>query len=189
MAIRLKSKWFREDKPRTTEELAGAVAYIQWQIAIDRIKHLEGQGYYIDLPMRTISTIGEFLAFLSHLSDRAAFNVYDQEGRDKFVSAMVKRLTEMLEDNLSDARDTSQGKADFVNMFNQRFSEYAEFAFDGFEPSYGAYRCFGHNVANVLGEQHNRWVVEQVIEIEAPEAFSTLKRALGNLGLTDADAK
>jgi hypothetical protein len=42
-------------------------------------------------------------------------------------------------------------------------------------------RYFGDRLAEVLGERQRKWVRTQVIDIEAPMAVKTLKRAVASL--------
>jgi hypothetical protein len=49
------------------------------------------------------------------------------------------------------------------------------------EPSFQLLRFFGDRMTTVLGERQRKWVGTQVIDIEAPEAVKTLRRAISSL--------
>ena len=179
--MRMKSKWYKKDKTRSLEESANALAFICWQIAVERVKNMERWQYTIDLPDRTLNVIAEFLIFLAHSTDRLSFDVFTEEERSIFLNAFVKRLAEIMDDNRSDAKDASQTMQDFVELVNLRFSEYAQCDFNDKEASYGMYRLLGGWIAEAIGESHAKGVVEQIIEVEGPESLHFLKKGLGNL--------
>lgn len=177
----MKSKWYKKDKTRGLEENAYALGFICWQIAVERVKNMERWNYYVDLPDRTLNVISEYLIFVAHMADRLTYEKFEQSERAIFLNALVKRLSEIVDDNRQDVGDSSQSREDFINLVNQRFSDYSEFTFNGDEPSYGIYRYLGQKVSDVIGADHNKGVVEQVIEVEGPESLHFLKKGMKNL--------
>jgi hypothetical protein len=49
------------------------------------------------------------------------------------------------------------------------------------EPGYAMKRYFGERIAAVMGEQDNKWITDQVMEIEVPETLKPLNKALNEL--------
>ena len=45
MALRIKSQWHNEVKDRSLEEIAGAIAFITWKIALDKAVNLHGENF------------------------------------------------------------------------------------------------------------------------------------------------
>lgn len=177
--MRVKKKWFKDEKPRSLEDNAGVIAFHCWQIAVERIKAMEGEGFFINLPEATIAVISEYMAFLIHITDRRSYTLLEPSQREKFMSAMANKLIDILEDNCRDAKTAFVNRQTLVTLFNKRFGNYAEMPFDGDHPSYSMYRYLGHNIAQSLGQEHQKWVVERVIDVEAPAAVELLKRTLG----------
>ena len=63
-----------------------------------------------------------------------------------------------------------------IDTLNARGADYAEFDFPGGAPSYAALRYLGDKMAEAMAGTDSKWVIEQVIEIEAPEAVKTIRR-------------
>jgi len=57
----------------------------------------------------------------------------------------------------------------FIDMLNARFEDYAGFDYPGGEPGYPCLRYFATQVSDAMASGDNKWVVEQMIDIEAPE--------------------
>ena len=66
-------------------------------------------------------------------------------------------------------------------MLNTRLNSFAELPYTEQGPSYSMYRLLGSTIAEVMGDAFNRWVVEQVIDIEGPGALELLSKALKDL--------
>ena len=73
-------------------------------------------------------------------------------------------------------------KQDFIDLINKRLVDYSDFQFeDGSGPSFPMRRFFGDLVTEQMGEKNKRWVSDQIIDIESPDIYATLKRSLENL--------
>jgi hypothetical protein len=51
----------------------------------------------------------------------------------------------------------------------------------GDAPGYAFRRFFGENVRAVMGAKDNKWITDQVMDLEVPEALTPLNKALGDL--------
>lgn len=60
-------------------------------------------------------------------------------------------------------------------------TEYAELTFDGGEQGFQMRRRFGDHVTNVMGENDKKWVTDQVMDIELPDALKTFKKVARSL--------
>jgi len=179
--MRMKSKWYKKDKARGIEENAHALGFICWQIAVERVKNMERWNYYVDTPDRTLNVITEFLIFIAHISDRLTYEKFSQEERGIFLNALIKRLSQILEDNRNDIKDNVNTVQSFIDLVNKRFTDYSNFVFKEDEVSYDAYRYLGRQVHDIMGIDHNKGVIEQVIEVEGPEGVHYLTKGLRNL--------
>lgn len=172
--MRTKTKWFKKDKPRSLEEIASHLAFTIWQVCVLRLKNMEGQGFYINTPERTLKVMAEFMVFFAHLADRLAYDKLDGGQRQRLVSHMAINLRDMIIDNYADSKIAGEHGQVFIDTLNQRFQDYAEFGFIDDEPSYSFYRVLGHHVYNALEDGYNQGVIEQVIEIEGPQGAQKL---------------
>jgi hypothetical protein len=69
----------------------------------------------------------------------------------------------------------------FLELYNRRSDEYAEFGFDASGPDFGFRRCFAACLKETLPEKDRLWAVDQVMEIESPESIRMLQKTLAGL--------
>lgn len=182
--MRIKSQWFRSDRPKSPEETAGAAAFIAWRIAQNALKTMRAAKYELPPDARYFAFVAEFLAFLTLGADRIAYRRDDHEWRVAFTTAMANRLGEILAENESDlvgAESASAIKRRFVDVVNACAAECADFTWDDAGPGYGFLRYLGHRVAAVMEERDRTWAISQVIEVEGPDAAAHLARGMKGL--------
>lgn len=190
-AIRLKSHWFKSDKPKTPEENAGAMGFIAWRVARQMIGRMRSAGFDIDIGEPYFAFMREALVFVVAVIDRIAHARMDAESRQRFVTALVLKVAEYVQENEGEylAAAAPGAYADrFIDLFNEVQGHYAEFGADaattaqeGFTPDFAFYRYLGHRLEPVLPEKDRRWVLDQVMATEAPEAVETVQRAMRDL--------
>lgn len=187
MAVRIRSR-FHSKRERTPAELATVVATLAFKLAIDSINRMRKAKYDIDVGRPYFEFVSEFLVFLATAADRIAHRELDEQPRVEFTTALVTRLAEIVEDNrdmLIDQPVPGECRRDFVGRFNRRGPDYAEFEYtDG--PDFGFRRYFAACLRDVLPEKDQLWVIDQAMDIEAPEAIRALERTVA--GLFDAKA-
>jgi hypothetical protein len=69
-------------------------------------------------------------------------------------------------------------------MLNRRSAEYSEYEYDVDKgPSYNFMHYFGTRVQEVMGDEHhdNKWVIDQIIDIDGPDAVEKTSKALKQL--------
>ena len=81
-----------------------------------------------------------------------------------------------METNQRDLFGPGDYRKGFIDRLNARFAEYAGFEYAGEEPGYPCLRFFAAKVADVMAEGDNKWVVEQMMDIEAPEMVRALRK-------------
>ena len=114
--------------------------------------------------------------------DRLAHQRIDDEARAALVVALGRRLADQMQDNLLDIAGPGDYRAPFVAMLNERLDDYARFDFDEKEPGFESLRYFGDRVMRSMGvSQTNRWVMDHVMEISAPEMFEKVTTSVHNL--------
>jgi hypothetical protein len=179
--VRVKSKWSNKGRERTLDEIGGAAAFILWRIAQQGLLNLENEGFQTESRSQRMDVIAEFLAFLVHLTDRNKSEALDAKERQEFITSLAVHLADTMQENRSDA----EGKADYrrplINLLNERSADYAECPMPDGEPGYAMKRYFGERITAVMGEQDNKWITDQVMEIEVPETLKPLNKALNEV--------
>jgi len=175
--VRIKSKWYKSDQPKAPEAVASVLAFNGWKIAMNRLEHLESEGFPITDNRQRFGIVMEFLAFQLQAADRTAYEYLEDEDRQRLVTAMALRFADIIEENLRELAGPGDYRTPFINLLNQRSSDYAELSYGPEGPGYSFLRYLADQVADAVGDQANKWVKEQVIEIEAPEAFKLMSKS------------
>lgn len=181
--LRLKSRWFNTDTPKSAEQAAGVMAFIVWRVAHHALTQMRSARFDIDIGAPYFAFLREWLVFLTQVADRMAHDRMPADERRAFTSALVRRVADHLADNedrLLGAPPPGQaGSRDrFIDLVNELASHYAEFGHDADGPDFAFMRYLGHRLEALMPEKDRRWVVNQVMAIEAPEAVRMLQRSL-----------
>jgi hypothetical protein len=182
LAIRIKSSWHNEDGERSPQEVGGALAFIAWRIALDKAITLHGENFVYENDQQRLAVIAEYLAFAVQIVDRIIHGMTENEFRVALITTLVMKLADHYEDNSVDLLGPGDYRNSFINLFNERSTEYAEFNFTDEGPSYPFMRHLGFEIQQIMGTEHeNRWVIDQVMDADAPEVYKQLARAARNL--------
>ncbi|MET0067896.1 MAG: hypothetical protein ABW076_16250 [Candidatus Thiodiazotropha sp.] len=183
MAIRIKSQWHDDETIRSAEEIGGAIAFIAWRIALDKAINLHGKQFVYEDDHQRLAVISEYLIYETQIADRMIHGMVDPETRVAIVTALVLKLADHYQDNASDLISAADHAQAFIERYNQRSGEYAEFNFSSDGPSYPFIRHLGYEIQQVMSnEAHdNRWVIDQVMDVDGPEIYKQLARAVRNL--------
>jgi hypothetical protein len=190
-ALRIKNRWFRSAAPKTPTEQASAIAFIVWRVAHNMLKRMRGADFAIDAGRPYFDFLREVLLFGIALADRIAHERLNADERTEFTVALVHHVARTLQDNEDEllgappAGTPSCGDA-FVDLVNQVVQHYAEFGADPeppsgvsvFHPDFGFLRYLGTRLAPTVPEAERRWVLDQVMAIEAPDAVAIVQRSM-----------
>ena len=182
--MRIKSQWFKADKPKTPQEIAGAAAFIVWRIAQDALKTMRSAGYELPPGRAYFAFVSELLVFITMGADRLAHRRGDETWRVAFTTAIANRVGEILAENESDllGAETPAGiKERFIAQVNASAAECAGFDWTDSGPDYAFLRHVGHRVAETMQPQDRTWAISQVIEVQAPDAAANLHRGMAGL--------
>ena len=171
----VKTRW-RKKGPRTVEERAGVIGANVWKIALEVFKHMEKEGFRFGSDRLTTEVISEFIAFLVQLADRAVYGKLAEEERAALIGAVVRHLAATMENNQQDLFGPGEYRKAFIDLLNARFGEYAGFEYRDGGPAYPCLRYFAGKVADAMAPGDNKWVVEQMIDIEAPEMVRLVRK-------------
>ena len=186
MAIRIKTKWHRTKRkgaqtaaPKTLLELASVVAFNLWKVAQEPFRRMEKEGFRFAQDQQVTGFITEFIAYLSHSVDRLLYTRVDDVERAQFMNALVQHLAQTMAENQEQLFGEGNYRAPFIDTINVRFDQYAECAFaNDTGPSYEFTRLLGEKISDIMTASDDRWVLEQVMEIEAPQAFKIVQRVV-----------
>lgn len=179
--MRIKSKWHNKKREKSPEEIAGALGFIIWRIAHNTANKMYSDGFNFSSNRQLLDVIGEYVAFLIQVSGRVVYTRMDEESSQRFIGALAKHLVGTMEDNLTEELGAGDYRGPFIELLNQRMEAYAEFAFGADGPSYPFLRYLGTCVEALMGGEKNKWVIEQVMEVEAPAMLKDLNKGLSDL--------
>jgi hypothetical protein len=181
--MRIKSQWFKGDREKTTEEIAGALAFTIWRIADNALKNTRKANFEIAIGPQYFSFLTEFLVFLTQVADRIAYRQLTAEDRFEFTSVLANRVSETLAENQSRLMGDSiaKHKQHFIDKLNQRAGEYADFNYGSDGPEFAFTRYLAFCMREVMDEKDVEWVIDQMMSIEAPEAVEMVEKTMSNL--------
>jgi hypothetical protein len=181
--MRVKSHWFKGGRAKSPQEIASAVAFISWRAADHALKSARRAGFDIAVGAQYFNFLSEFLVFLVQVADRIAYRHFSAEDRIAFTTAAANRAGEILADNLAEylGADLRTSKADFITRLNARAEEYAMFEYEKGAENFSFLRALGLFLQDVVDERDRKWVTDQIMAIEAPEAVATLEKAMSDL--------
>jgi len=181
--MRIKSQWFKSDREKTAEEIAGAMAFTIWRIADNALKNTRRANFEIAIGTQYFSFLTEFLVFLVQVADRIAHRQLSSEARYAFTSTLANRVAETLAENQSRLMDGSiaERKQQFIDKLNQRAGEYADFNYGSDGPEFAFTRYLAFCMREVMDEKDVEWVIDQMMSIEAPEAVDMVEKTMKNL--------
>jgi hypothetical protein len=187
VALRIKSHWSNDQTARTLPEIATALAFIAWRIALDRAINLHCERFVYTDDTQRLAVIREYLAFLIQIADRLAHRQLAEGDRRTLITALARKLIEHCQDNSQDLLGPGDYGSPFIALLNQRSADYADFQFaqerpgeDG--PSYAFLRHLGFEIQQLMGaDQENRWVIDQVMDKDGWEAYRSFAKAFRDL--------
>ena len=164
----VKTRW-RKKGARTLAERAGVIGTNVWKISSEVFKHMEKEGFRFGSDRLVTDVLAEFMAFMVQLADRAVYAKLSEADRAALIGEVVGHLAWTMENNQRDLLGPGEYRKPFIDLLNTRFGEYASFAYAGAEPGYPCLRFFATKVSDAMASGDNKWVVEQMMDIEAPE--------------------
>ena len=193
-ALRIKSHWFKNASPKSAAEQASVMAFIIWRLAHSMLGRMRGAQFDIDIGRPYFDFMREVLVFELALADRIAFARLPADQREPFTSALVRHVARTLQENedgllgVPAVGQPAHGDT-FIDLVNEVVGHYAEFDADptppadawGFHPDFSFVRYLGSRLEPVLPEKDRRWVLDQVMAIEAPQAVTLVQRSMRDL--------
>ncbi len=185
--IRIKANWFKNEKAKSPEEVASAVAFISFRVAQNVLKSMRKANFDIDAGPVYFDFLSEGLIFCLQLSWRMAHAHFGEEGAAVFMNEASNKAAMHLAENRVDLLadgDVATHKGAFIEGLNASFDDYGRFEYGPEGVSFGFLRYFASRISALMGEKDERWTWDQVIAIEGPEAASSIAKAFGGLNDT-----
>ena len=181
----IKTRW-RNKKAPTLAERAGVIGANIWKIALEIYKHLEKDGFKFGSDRQVTIILTEFIAFLIQMTDRLAYGKLSDADRATLINAVSGHLATTLENNQLDLLGPGDYRAPFIQTLNDRFEDYARFEYIARDPGFACLRYFGDKVSDAMAASDNKWVIEQMMEVEAPEMVRVIKKLVDEVVAADA---
>ena len=173
----VKTRW-RKKGERSLAERAGVIGANVWKVSLEIFKHMEKEGFRFGSDRLVTDVLAEFIAFLVQLADRAVYGRLSEADRAALIGEVVRHLAATMENNQQDLFGPGEYRKPFIDLLNARFGEYAGFEYPGGEPGYPCLRFFAAKVSDVMASGDNKWVIEQMMDIEAPEMVRLVKKLI-----------
>ena len=171
----VKTRW-RKKGARSLAERAGVIGANLWKLSLEIFKHMEKEGFRFGSDRLVTGVHTEFIAFSVQLVDRAVYGKLSEADRATLVAEVVGHLAATMENNQLDLFGPGEYRKPFIDALNARFEEYAGFECPGGEPGYPCLRFFATRVSDAMAEGDNKWVVEQMMDLEAPEMVHLVRK-------------
>ncbi|CAC9616180.1 hypothetical protein [uncultured Gammaproteobacteria bacterium] len=181
--MRVKSKWHKS-QVKTIEDIGGAMAFICWRITKNHLEDLINEGFVIEKE-QVFNVIIEYLCFLIQSIDRLVFKTLNTEQRQELINKLAKQSAFYYQENKTERIGEGNHWKSFINTYNQRSKDYSDYGFTSNEPSYHFLRYFSEKVKLAMTDVDAKWIVQQMIEIQAPKAFKKIAQSVDDLVSVD----
>ena len=180
--MRIRDRWPARDNSVSTEENAGALAYVCWQVALDGTKQLHAQKFDYRDDAQRVAVISEYLVFLIHICDRICATQLQPDEREIFVIKLMQVCAGHLHRNAEEILGPGDYAETFMDTFNARSKDFSQCKYVNGGPGYSLLRAFGAQIQQLMGNsQTNRWVMDQVTEISAQNAVDQVQKSMRNI--------
>ena len=180
--MRIRDRWPARENSVSIEENAGALAYVCWQVALDGTKQLHTQKFDYHDDAQRVAVISEYLVFLIHICDRISATRLQTGDRERFVIKLTQLCAGHLHRNAEEVLGPGNYTESFIDTFNVRSKDFSQCKYEKDGPGYSLLRTFGAQIQQLMGnDQTNRWVMDQITEIDARNAVDQVQKSIRNI--------
>ena len=180
--MRIRDRWPARENSVSIEENAGALAYVCWQVALDGTKQLHEQKFNYRDDVQRVAVISEYLVFLVHICDRVCATQLQPDERERFVIKLTQVCAGHLHRNAEEILGPGDYTEAFIETFNARSKDFSQCNYVNGGPGYSLLRAFGAQIQQLMGnDQTNRWVMDQITEINAQNAVDQIQKSIRNI--------
>ncbi|SMN16493.1 hypothetical protein CRYPA_272 [uncultured Candidatus Thioglobus sp.] len=181
--MRVKSTWHKT-QVKTIDEIAGALAFNSWRITKNQLTDLINKAYVIEKE-QVFDVIREYMCYLIQCVDRLSYDILDQKKRQELIIAMAKQSADYYHENKSERIGEGKHWHEFIDTYNMRSKDYSDYEFSDGAPNYLFMRYFGEKVQKAMTEVDEKWIIQQIVEIQAPKAFEAIQKSVNTLVAVD----
>ena len=106
----------------------------------------------------------------------------DADERERFITSFVDASAHHLQRNAEEILGSDDYRTQLIELLTTRNRDYNQYSTHEGNPGYGLLRSFGSHVQNRMGtSQTNRWVIDQIIDIDSLEALAQIQRSMQNI--------
>jgi hypothetical protein len=191
MALRIKSQWFQTGAPKSALQTGSAMAFITWRVTQNMLKQMREARFDIDVGPQYFAFMREVLVFLIQVVDRMAHERMTPEERIDFTTALVRRVAEILEESelewlAAPVPGEESRRNQFIDLCNEQADAYADFSSGPDGPDFCFVRYLGSRIEAMMPAKDQRWVIDQIMAIEAPEALKMVQSGMQGVLSTEA---
>lgn len=176
--MRVKSKWHNKQREKSVEEIAGVAAFNAWRIGQDTVNKMYSDGFNFRSNEQILDVIGEFAVFFVLMADRWVHDRLDDEQRQRYTNTLALKLVDHMQDNRVEEQGAGDYREAFLALLNSRLADYGDYNIVDGQPTYPLLRLFASHIEERMGGTDNKWVIEQVMEVETPAALKKLRTAV-----------
>jgi hypothetical protein len=177
--MRVKSNWHKSSV-KTIEDIGSAMAFNSWRITKNQLEDLINEGFVVEKE-QLFSVISEYLCFIIQCIDRLVAEKLAIDQREKLITKIAKQSAFYYQENKSERISDGNHWKDFIDKYNSRSKDYSKYGFDSHEPDYHFYRYFAERIQKAMTEADSKWIVQQMIEIQAPKTYKEVEKSVKNL--------
>ncbi len=179
---RIRTGWKNRNRPISLEEFANALSSICWRLSLNAARNLHQQDFVYQNDLQRLGVMREYLVFLMHCADRLTHEYLSTEQRSRFMHALAKDCHRHSRENAIDITQGIEREENWIIRINTKMAQYATTTFPNRNPGYDMYRLLGASIQAYMGEdQTNRWVIDQVMDIDGPEVFEVFLKSIDKL--------
>ena len=177
--MRVKSTWHKT-QVKTIDDIAGALAFNAWRITKNQLTDLINEAYVIEKE-QVFNVIQEYLCYLIQCVDRLTFDILDAKKRQELIIALAKQSADYYHENKGERIGPGDHWQEFIQTYNSRSQDYSDYAFQDGEPNYLFMRYFGEKIQQAMTAVDDKWIIQQMVEIQAPKAFKSIQKSVNDL--------
>ena len=177
--MRVKSTWHK-NQVKTIDDIAGALAFNSWRITKNQLEYLINEAFVIEKE-QVFDVIKEYLCYLIQCVDRLTFDTLDQQKRQELIIALAKQSADYYHENKGERIGPGDHWQEFIQTYNARSQDYSDYEFKDGEPNYLFMRYFAEKIQQAMTAADEKWIVQQMCEIQAPKAFKALNKSVKEL--------
>ncbi len=175
---RIRTGWKNKQRQVSVGEFANATSAICWRMALNAAKNLHEQDFVYENDIQRLGVIREYLYFFIHCADRLSYPSLTQEAREEFITKLSVDCRRHYVQNAREITGRQIDAENYVEELNQTASGLSGLNFLDDGPGYDMYRMLGSRILDIMGEtQTNKWVIDQVMEIDGPNAFEIFNKS------------